>query len=114
MLYYSIDGSSSCDLISACSDLTLRTFFLFYWYVHHRYLHVLTHSFPTLRASDLLDDVRAGFGVGVDQRPELRVVGRSEELTSELQSLMRNSYAVFCLKKKIKKQWYTQYNKNTK
>src|SRR3546814_9227544 len=30
---------------------------------------------------------------------------RSEEHTSELQSLMRNSYAVFCLKKKTK---YTQ------
>src|SRR3546814_2700605 len=28
--------------------------------------------------------------------------GRSEEHTSELQSLMRNSYAVFCLKKKNK------------
>src|SRR3546814_3844597 len=30
--------------------------------------------------------------------------GRSEEHTSELQSLMRISYAVFCLKKKITKQ----------
>src|SRR3546814_3753664 len=29
-------------------------------------------------------------------------VGRSEEHTSELQSPMRNSYAVFCLKKKKK------------
>src|SRR3546814_9724400 len=29
-----------------------------------------------------------------------RVSGRSEEHTSELQSLMRHSYAVFCLKKK--------------
>src|SRR3546814_6114008 len=29
---------------------------------------------------------------------------RSEEHTSELQSLMRNSYAVFCLKQKNKKQ----------
>src|SRR3546814_4687707 len=29
---------------------------------------------------------------------------RSEEHTSELQSLMRISYAVFCLKKKIKKE----------
>src|SRR3546814_6933190 len=29
---------------------------------------------------------------------------RSEEHTSELQSLMRNSYAVFCLKKKNKKE----------
>src|SRR3546814_7272194 len=28
-------------------------------------------------------------------------IGRSEEHTSELQSLMRISYAVFCLKKKI-------------
>src|SRR3546814_1666267 len=31
---------------------------------------------------------------------EQREVGRSEEHTSELQSLMRISYAVFCLKKK--------------
>src|SRR3546814_1001777 len=30
-------------------------------------------------------------------------IGRSEEHTSELQSLMRISYAVFCLKKKKKK-----------
>src|SRR3546814_4565946 len=30
----------------------------------------------------------------------LKISGRSEEHTSELQSLMRNSYAVFCLKKK--------------
>src|SRR3546814_5167250 len=34
--------------------------------------------------------------IGDDQRP----VSRSEEHTSELQSLMRISYAVFCLKKK--------------
>src|SRR3546814_7438186 len=32
---------------------------------------------------------------------------RSEEHTSELQSLMRISYAVFCLKKKINKQQNT-------
>src|SRR3546814_5950608 len=31
------------------------------------------------------------------------LVGRSEEHTSELQSLMRISYAVFCLQKKTKK-----------
>src|SRR3546814_9040428 len=41
-----------------------------------------------------------------DQKPEAldelvaRAVARSEEHTSELQSLMRISYAVFCLKKK--------------
>src|SRR3546814_1832486 len=34
-------------------------------------------------------------------------IGRSEEHTSELQSLMRISYAVFCLKKKKKKQKHT-------
>src|SRR3546814_9823456 len=33
---------------------------------------------------------------------------RSEELTSELQSLMRISYAVFCLKKKNKKHTHTK------
>src|SRR3546814_6293402 len=34
---------------------------------------------------------------------------RSEEHTSELQSLMRNSYAVFCLKKKKKRQKHHNY-----
>src|SRR3546814_1817888 len=33
--------------------------------------------------------------------PETQPILRSEEHTSELQSLMRISYAVFCLKKKI-------------
>src|SRR3546814_6386528 len=33
-------------------------------------------------------------------KPSEQRVGRSEEHTSELQSLMRISYAVFCLKKK--------------
>src|SRR3546814_5306647 len=37
------------------------------------------------------------------QRVEGRGAGRSEEHTSELQSLMRISYAVFCLKKKTNK-----------
>src|SRR3546814_7875917 len=38
---------------------------------------------------------------------------RSEEHTSELQSLMRISYAVFCLKKKNKR-YKSHYNKYTK
>src|SRR3546814_8830861 len=44
--------------------------------------------------------------------------GRSEEHTSELQSLMRISYAVFCLKKKnkkkqqIKRKIYKKYKLN--
>src|SRR3546814_4117200 len=36
-------------------------------------------------------------------RPAPSTAGRSEEHTSELQSLMRISYAVFCLKKKKNK-----------
>src|SRR3546814_4959699 len=46
----------------------------------------------------------AGYGsmVATDRRRLFSACaeGRSEEHTSELQSLMRNSYAVFCLKKK--------------
>src|SRR3546814_6350257 len=38
----------------------------------------------------------------VEVGPEGVLYSRSEEHTSELQSLMRNSYAVFCLKKKKK------------
>src|SRR3546814_1253260 len=40
--------------------------------------------------------------------PGATIWTRSEEHTSELQSLMRTSYAVFCLKKKI-----TQHAKHT-
>src|SRR3546814_4789112 len=42
-----------------------------------------------------------------------RSAGRSEEHTSELQSLMRISYAVFCLKKKKKINKKTYNNQNT-
>src|SRR3546814_1839621 len=42
-----------------------------------------------------LDDAMGALGPVLDALPE-----RSEEHTSELQSLMRISYAVFCLKKK--------------
>src|SRR3546814_3093487 len=46
-----------------------------------------------------------------DDRPERR----SEEHTSELQSLMRISYAVFCLKKKKhKRQTNNRHNNKTK
>src|SRR3546814_5728170 len=69
-------------------------------------------------AQDLLDRVRAappdfferlivnlllamGYGGSVGEAGRaLGRSGRSEEHTSELQSLMRISYAVFCLKKK--------------
>src|SRR3546814_5409854 len=52
-----------------------------------------------MRRTRLSDDLRAGRHA---QRP-CRARIRSEEHTSELQSLMRISYAVFCLKKKNRK-----------
>src|SRR3546814_1566081 len=39
----------------------------------------------------------------------IKSTGRSEEHTSELQSLMRISYAVFCLKKKKQHHTYASY-----
>src|SRR3546814_9953460 len=45
---------------------------------------------------------------------EKRRPDRSEEHTSELQSLMRISYAVFCLKKKNKHKPQKQQNRHTK
>src|SRR3546814_8783635 len=52
------------------------------------------------------DDVgpRIAFGRDLDEVLEQRR-RRSEEHTSELQSLMRISYAVFCLKKKNQQQY---------
>src|SRR3546814_8184101 len=52
---------------------------------------------------------RADRGDGEHQMPISRSLSsRSEEHTSELQSLMRISYAVFCLKKKKSSQHKTQ------
>src|SRR3546814_5573558 len=54
--------------------------------------------------------VFVGDGVAIKGQvnPELKVP-RSEEHTSELQSLMRTSYAVFCLKKKKLTKIHIQY-----
>src|SRR3546814_1729625 len=87
------------------------------------------HSFPTRRSSDLPSSLRADTRVSMSPTPRTttdasessgassdvkeaipcctsskrsRSVHRSEEHTSELQSLMRISYAVFCLTKKTK------------
>src|SRR3546814_1961084 len=82
--------------------------FFFYCYGHHRDLHVLTHSFPTRRSSDLswptnslwvLMTLKA-ISHDITAWTMMNHHRRSEEHTSELQSLMRISYAVFCLKKK--------------
>src|SRR3546814_19109684 len=104
-------------------SLLLICSFSFLWCGDHRDLHVLTHSFPTRRSSDLqalvsaysaISRMRASAGVlcrsMVDlsigasgsfevtrsaigsSKPESRSAAtRSEENTSELQSLMRIS-----------------------
>src|SRR3546814_1218940 len=64
-------------------------------------LQALRRQLETGSASLNLDDVTIKLG-------HSRL--RSEEHTSELQSLMRNSYAVFCLKKKQNQQTITTQN----
>src|SRR3546814_8653472 len=69
--------------------------------------------------ADVIDDIAAPLTGFAESRAALALAeaaarsvreGRSEEHTSELQSLMRISYAVFCLKKK-KKQTTSQQTK---
>src|SRR3546814_8940086 len=69
------------------------------------------HQIRALVLLDRFDRDRATLGLA-DHRDQSRLgQHRSEEHTSELQSLMRNSYAVFCLKKKNTK--ITPVNKST-
>src|SRR3546814_8956323 len=49
------------------------------------------------------EQVRQASQADADREDHHQVAHRSEEHTSELQSLMRISYAVFCLKKKTQK-----------
>src|SRR3546814_2138452 len=51
----------------------------------------------------LLENLKAQFPKAILMRGDQAYESRSEEHTSELQSLMRISYAVFCLKKKTTK-----------
>src|SRR3546814_4082397 len=59
-------------------------------------------SVVLVEASDLSRAAAYGGRSTPRQARALRDEARSEEHTSELQSLMRISYAVFCLKKKTK------------
>src|SRR3546814_5029443 len=79
------------------------------------------HRADIVRVGDLIENDERALAVGVDlllqQIAEIdafeRVDLRSEERTSELQSLMRISYAVFCLKKKIRQHTHTDRKINT-
>src|SRR3546814_5831780 len=78
-----------------------------------RILELVLHDIePILQRGDALvlileDHEIIGGDTGVDHLP---VLVRSEEHTSELQSLMRISYAVFCLKKKTTNHHHTTTN----
>src|SRR3546814_17678307 len=74
-----------------------------------RFDHRLLPSFPVLRneaAGNRAERHRVLHRIGIEPDQlhcAIAEIGkRSEEHTSELQSLMRISYAVFCLKKKNK------------
>src|SRR3546814_6557802 len=60
---------------------------------------------PAIAAEKARIDAEGRQGWLYDGRIAPFVSIRSEEHTSELQSLMRISYAVFCLKKKKQKHW---------
>src|SRR3546814_6907518 len=67
-------------------------------------------NISVLEGEKLAQDIRGQIGDSLTSQPGVSAT-RSEEHTSELQSLMRISYAVFCLKKKKKKN--KQSNNNT-
>src|SRR3546814_5469387 len=64
---------------------------------HASHFRLTGNAFEQLAAEQAEADGRAGAAEAEDQADR---EDRSEEHTSELQSLMRISYAVFCLKKK--------------
>src|SRR3546814_6532941 len=71
--------------------------------VQHRFVDLVVHRRGgRAGAARIFEAVRhrvIGPAHDIERRLEI-LLGRSEEHTSELQSLMRISYAVFCLKKK--------------
>src|SRR3546814_8490921 len=99
--------------------------------VEHRHQRLVETAFLDRAVGALLADQRErvdGFAVdafdggdGVAAHALVRLwmeriergVARSEENTSELQSLMRISYAVFCLKKKNHHNRHTQHALNS-
>src|SRR3546814_10938680 len=105
-----------CSIVLLCLLIKYRLVFFFndtatteiYTYLHTLSLHyalpiyVFVPSSQKRNAAKHLDHCRSkDFNKLIHRPPNFAASKlRSEEHTSELQSLMRNSYAVFCLKKK--------------
>src|SRR3546814_5394109 len=76
----------------------------------------MAECFPSARSWRTIWRMKSCFSAGGAGSPAAGAVlwlmcgvpGRSEEHTSELQSLMRISYAVFCLKKKTQQHTFTK------
>src|SRR3546814_19874214 len=101
VFFLDIDGYTSymfCFLMIRRPPRSTRTDTLFPYTTLFRSLSILFWSLSIaahalVRSMPLLVVLRATLGIS-------EAGNRSEEHTSELQSLMRISYAVFCLKKK--------------
>src|SRR3546814_1972872 len=72
----------------------------------HQYAGGMAHPLDGVLRQPVQNGKREGSGLaGAGLRDAEQILAlRSEEQTSELQSLMRTSYAVFCLKKQITKE----------
>src|SRR3546814_10078110 len=112
MVHFCFNDTATTEIYTYCHTLSL-----------HDALPIfgLRHGAFVLLADDLADGARrlqtgqagqvdGGLGVpgAAEHAAVLGAQRRSEEHTSELQSLMRISYAVFCLKKKNKHTTTTQ------
>src|SRR3546814_6551694 len=75
---------------------------------HHADQHIVLDEQDTLITGHPAPDARRRRASPKPPRQAARPKRRSEEHTSELQSLMRISYAVFCLKKKNDTQTITK------
>src|SRR3546814_8085543 len=97
---------SKCDgrLLYFCFNDTATT--EIYTYLHTLSLHDAL-PISASRPSPEIASETSRSGAGSDRAP--RSGHRSEEHTSELQSLMRISYAVFCLKKKNYRHYISIY-----
>src|SRR3546814_1490196 len=105
----------SSDLVNIISSASFTIYLVHILPVHLLRFQLHVDNVP------LIVLVAMGIGVlinGIRPRKLMTLVldrlpmrSRSEEHTSELQSLMRISYAVFCLKKKKKKNQYTTYTR---
>src|SRR3546814_6134960 len=91
------------DVLEVVVDLTVPHFFRhFDRTARRRAADIVVQNVDAAEAVEAGGD-RGGYRLGIgDIGPMRGADARSEEHTSELQSLMRSSYAVFCLKKKKK------------